>query len=66
MDNSLYDDISSMVATNNAFFFKNFIDTSPDKDTGDDTDILVAAVILYHEHNEPARTWRGSHSWLSG
>jgi hypothetical protein len=48
----LGDDIFSVVAANNEIFFKHFIDTLPDKDSDDDTDILVAAATLFYEHNE--------------
>jgi hypothetical protein len=37
------------------FFYKNVIDTSSDDESGNDSDQLMAAATLTHEHNELQR-----------
>jgi hypothetical protein len=52
MDISLDEDISSMVNTNNEFFYKQFVEASSNKDSDDDSDVLLAAPSILHDHNK--------------
>jgi hypothetical protein len=61
MDISSDVDISAMVNTNNEFFNKQFVETSSDEDSDDDSDVLQAAPRLLHDHNEAMlHQWKGS------
>jgi hypothetical protein len=52
MDSSSDEDITVVITANNEFFYNYYVNALSDNDCKDDTDVLLAATRLLHNHNE--------------